>query len=200
MISSGILEMFLKLKSVGKLPQEFEKFLVKDKDGDDACELPSIRSCVKAPEGWCFVESDYQTAEIRGLAFISGDQGLIDIICNPDLNFGVSLKGEPLRTGFPSDVFDLQQQEKFKHILTPVDSELLKRNDKGELMHPKQDLHWSLAEMVHATPRELLDSKKDRSAAKVAVFSSAYGASPATLERKIEQDTGKKPIAGVGDK
>jgi len=171
MISSGILEMFLKLKSVGKLPQEFEKFLVKDKDGDDACELPSIRSCVKAPEGWCFVESDYQTAEIRGLAFISGDQGLIDIICNPDLNFGVSLKGEPLRTGFPSDVFDLQQQEKFKHILTPVDSELLKRNDKGELMHPKQDLHWSLAEMVHATPRELLDEKKDRGAAKVGNFS-----------------------------
>ena len=31
-------------------------------------------------------------------------------------------------------------------------------------------------------------------------FSSAYGASPSTLERKIEQDTGKKPEPGLGDK
>ena len=31
-------------------------------------------------------------------------------------------------------------------------------------------------------------------------FSSAYGASPASLERKIESDTGVKPDEGVGQK
>jgi DNA polymerase I-like protein with 3'-5' exonuclease and polymerase domains len=54
--------------------------------------------------------------------------------------------------------------------------------------------------MVHIKPREVLDEKKDRGAAKVGNFSSAYGASASTLERKIEQDTGKKPEEGTGQR
>jgi DNA polymerase I-like protein with 3'-5' exonuclease and polymerase domains len=54
--------------------------------------------------------------------------------------------------------------------------------------------------MVHVKPREVLDEKKDRGAAKVGNFSSAYGASASTLERKIEQDTGKKPEEGTGQR
>lgn len=200
MISNGISDLFGKLKERNELPAEFEKFVVKDEKGNYKSQVPSIRSCVKAPEGWCFVESDYQTAEIRGLAFISGDRNLIDIVCNPDLNFAVTKDEKKVRLSFPSDVFPLSVQEEYKHLLISPDDPSLVRKDDGALKHPKQDLHWSLAEMVHVKPREILDEKKDRGAAKVGNFSSAYGASPSTLERKIEQDTGKKPDVGTGER
>lgn len=200
MISKGIADLFGKLKDRNELPFEFEKYISKNADDEYVCKVPSIRSCVKAPEGWCFVESDYQTAEIRGLAFISGDKNLIDIVCNPDENFAVDVKNNKVRLAFPSDVFPPAVQEEYKHLLVPHDSPTLLRNADGSLKHPKQDLHWSLAEMVHVKPREVLDEKKDRGAAKVGNFSSAYGASPSTLERKIEQDTGKKPEEGTGQR
>lgn len=201
MISNGILELFKELRAKDKLPVDFHKFLVfSEKEQKEVCDLPSIRSCVQAPEGWCFVESDYQTAEIRGLAFISGDKNLIDIVCKPDVNFAVDKNDKKCRLAFPPEVFPNSVQEEYKHLLTPADSPDLVRDSEGRLKHPKQDLHWSLAEMVHTKPREVLDEKKDRGAAKVGNFSSAYGASPSTLERKIEQDTGKAPDPGMGEK
>jgi DNA polymerase I-like protein with 3'-5' exonuclease and polymerase domains len=200
MISNGISDLFGKLKERGELPAEFEKFIVKDDKGEYKSKVPSIRSCVKAPEGWCFVESDYQTAEIRGLAFISGDKSLIDIVCNPDLNFAVTKDDKKVRLSFPAEVFPPSVQEEYKHLLVSPDDPSLIIKDDGSLKHPKQDLHWSLAEMVHIKPREVLDEKKDRGAAKVGNFSSAYGASASTLERKIEQDTGKKPEEGTGQR
>lgn len=200
MISSGISSLFRKLKDRGELPPEFEKFSDVDKEGNYICTVPSIRSCVLAPPGWCFVESDYQTAEIRGLAFISGDKNLIDIVCNPDLNFAVTKDEKKVRLAFPPEVFPAHAQEEYKHLLYDKSDPILLRKEDGSLKHPKQDLHWSLAEMVHIKPREVLDEKKDRGAAKVGNFSSAYGASASTLERKIEQDTGKKPEEGTGER
>jgi hypothetical protein len=200
MISNGIADLFGKLKDRGELPAEFEKFINKNDKGDYKIKVPSIRSCVKAPDGWCFVESDYQTAEIRGLAFISGDKNLIDIVCNPDLNFAVTKDDKKVRLLFPPEVFPPSAQEEYKHLITSPDDPNLIRKEDGSLKHPKQDLHWSLAEMVHIKPREVLDEKKDRGAAKVGNFSSAYGASASTLERKIEQDTGKKPEEGTGQR
>ncbi len=200
LITSGIFNLFVNLQEKGELPEQFHKFISVNKNGEKECKLPSIRSCVKAPEGWCFVESDYQTAEIRGLAFISGDRNLIDIVCNPDVNFAVDAEGNKYRLSFPQDVFPTNVQEEFKHLLIASDNPILVKDASGQLKHPKQDLHWSLAEMVHIKPREVLDEKKDRGAAKVGNFSSAYGASASTLERKIEQDTGKKPDAGMGDR
>lgn len=48
--------------AAGTLPETLRQWShVKDEK-----DLPSIRSVVKAIAGWCFVESDYQTAEIRG--------------------------------------------------------------------------------------------------------------------------------------
>lgn len=200
MIGNGIADLFGKLKARDELPVEFENFIVKDDKGEYKIKVPSIRSCVKAPEGWCFVESDYQTAEIRGLAFVSGDKNLIDIVCNPDLNFAVTKDDKKVRLAFPSEVFPPAVQEEFKNLLISPDDPSLVRKEDGSLKHPKQDLHWSLAEMVHIKPREVLDEKKDRGAAKVGNFSSAYGASASTLERKIEQDTGKKPEEGTGQR
>jgi hypothetical protein len=195
------------LKARNELPEAFEQYLIQDDKGEFKCSVPSIRSCVKAPPGWCFVESDYQTAEIRGLAFISGDQSLIDIVCKPDLNFAISIyeengemKEKKVRLAFPADVFTEPVKQKYEYLIVDPSDPSLKKDSEGRLKHPKQDLHWSLAEMVHVLPREVLDEKKDRGAAKVGNFSSAYGASPSTLERKIEQDTGIKPAEGTGDR
>lgn len=193
-IKDGIQECFARLASDGLLPDEYLKYL-KEKP-------PSIRSCVRAPEGWCFVESDYQTAEIRGLAFISGDQNLIDLVTKPDKKFGLlppdaEGKMKPIRLEFDGCI---AEQFRDPGLLASLDDPRLQRHSDGSLMHPKADLHWSLAEMVHNKPREILDDKRDRGAAKVGNFSSAYGASPGTLERKIEADTGKKPDAGTGQK
>jgi uracil-DNA glycosylase family 4 len=207
MISKGITSLFVKLKARNELPEAFEQYLIQDDKGEFKCSVPSIRSCVKAPPGWCFVESDYQTAEIRGLAFISGDQSLIDIVCKPDLNFAISIyeengemKEKKVRLAFPADVFTEPVKQKYEYLIVDPSDPSLKKDSEGRLKHPKQDLHWSLAEMVHVLPREVLDEKKDRGAAKVGNFSSAYGASPSTLERKIEQDTGIKPAEGTGDR
>jgi DNA polymerase I-like protein with 3'-5' exonuclease and polymerase domains len=192
MISSGISDLFGKLKERGELPEEFEKFIIKDDKGDYKIKVPSIRSCVKAPDDWCFVESDYQTAEIRGLAFISGDKNLIDIVCNPDLNFAVTKDDKKVRLSFPSEVFPPSAQEEHKSLLiSPDDPSLMKKED-GSLKHPKQDLHWSLAEMVHIKPREVLDEKKDRGAAKVGNFCVAEN-------ELVLTHNGLKPIQHVSD-
>lgn len=174
------------------LPDRFKQYI-----GGD---IPSLRSCVKAPEGWCMVESDYQTAEVRGLAYISGDEALIKILTEPDTQFGVSAEsGKPLRilydeaSGIPAEAQDAS-------LLTPVDSDVLLRDADGQLVHPAADLHWSLAEMMYGAPREKLDKDIHRGAAKVGNFQSMYGASATTLERKIEQDIGKKPEEGIGDR
>jgi hypothetical protein len=192
MISKGIADLFGKLKARNELPSEFEKFVTLNAEGEYEVEVPSVRSCVKAPDGWCFVESDYQTAEIRGLAFISGDRNLIDIVCNPDLNFAVTKEGKKVRLSFPPDVFPATAQETYKHLLFDINDPILAKNEDGSLKHPKQDLHWSLAEMVHIKPREVLDEKKDRGAAKVGNFCIAE-------DELVLTHKGLKPIQHVSD-
>lgn len=180
-------------------------------------KIPSVRSCVTAPEGWVMVESDYATAEIRALAFISGDEALIRLMTEPDKDFGLanwtSPKGEVekvqvrLAYGENSGIEKSNWNQEF--ILTYAEDNTVKgrftmddlfRDAQGNLVHPLPDLHWTLAEMVHGKPREMLNKKKDRGAAKVGNFSTAYGAVSATLERKIEQDTGLKPEPGTGER
>lgn len=192
MISNGIADLFGRIKERNELPEKFDKFVVKDDKGEYKSKIPSIRSCVKAPEGWCFVESDYQTAEIRGLAFISGDRNLIDIVCNPDLNFAIDSAGKNKRLSFPGDVFPASVQEKYKDLLISPDDPSLLRKEDGSLKHPKQDLHWSLAEMVHIKPREVLDEKKDRGAAKVGNFCISE-------DELVLTHKGLKPIQHVSD-
>jgi len=187
-IQQGIQSALEDAKEHGELPEEFERYIEE--------KPPSIRSCVKAPDGWCFVESDYQTAEIRGLAFISGDEKLINIMTRPDQQYA-KLKGkdEYVRVSY-DDILGIPPGMFTEHLHTDADFEL---DDNGERISPKADLHWSLAEMVTHKPREVLNEKVERKGlGKVGNFSTAYGASPTTLERKIEQDTGIKPEEGTG--
>ena len=191
-IGEGIQMALKSAAEEGVLPPEFERYLAE--------KPPSIRSCVKAPPGWCFVESDYQTAEIRGLAFISGDKNLIKIMTEPDQQYRqlkeLNEKGEPqyVRVSFDPE---LNIPESYNNVLG--ESLEFAVDDHGQYISPKADLHWSLAEMVTHKPREILDKDVERKGlGKVGNFSSAYRASPTTLERKIEQDTGVKPDEGVG--
>ena len=165
------------------LPKQFERYLTE--------KVPSIRSCIDASpvaplpgsQGWCLIESDYQTAEVRALAFISGDQALIDLITLPDKNFAVLKDGKTtVRIGFDGTVLDPMKYcgilfgvyEKGKRIATAGVEDLM-LDSSGRVVHPKADLHWRLAESTHAKPRELLDKNKDRDPAKIVRFCIAEG-------------------------
>jgi DNA polymerase I-like protein with 3'-5' exonuclease and polymerase domains len=52
----------------------------KDIVGDD---VSSLRSCVVAPDGYVLIESDYKSAEVVGLAYISGDKVLLEDALGP---------------------------------------------------------------------------------------------------------------------
>lgn len=178
---------------------------------------PSIRSNVSASavpaepgsEGWCFVESDYQTAEVRGLAYIAGDPNLIRLINEPDDQFAYTKDGNLVRIRYAPDYgIDPQHQnteflmsylskEGGKVTVTEAD---LVRNPDGSLKHPKHDLHWNLAEFTLHKPREVLHKKKHRDGlGKTGNFKSAYGSSAGGMERAIEAETGVKPDEGTGD-
>lgn len=73
-------------------------------------------------------------------------------------------------------------------------------NADGSNARPGHDLHWALAESVYGMPREMMIKKLARDGTgKVGNFSSAYGATPASLERKIKVDTGVAPPEGTGE-
>lgn len=158
------------------MPEEYRYLL------DNPKALPSVRSIVTAPPGWCIVESDYATAELRAWAYIAGDQQMIDLLTKPDPCFA-KVKPEKMvdddcvcRLTFP-EYIDTQEFQEYVMTYT-VDNKVLARfteedlvKDKdGNLVNSKQDLHWGLAEMMQKRPREVLSKKADRSGSKVANF------------------------------
>lgn len=216
-IVGGMVKVLTDRRDKGSLPDEFEKYLKevenrKTKKLEITAVVPSIRSCIQAPEGWCMVESDYQTAEIRALAYLSQDQALIDILTKPDPCFARVKKEKMIdddcvcrlyypdyltTSNIPLDKVSMTYTVGGVVLAEFTDDDLL-RDDHGNIVCSKNDLHWSLAEMVHGVPREMLNKERDRNAAKVGNFSTAYGATDNTLERKIESDTGIKPEPGTG--
>ena len=177
-ISDGLGELFLKQFKSGILPQDLHRYIPKmDEDKGDYGKpnIPSIRSCFRAQnEDWCFVESDYQTAEIRGLAFISGDPDLIRLVTEPNPAFA-KLKEEAgggvTRLFYPedADIHPDQQRPDFIQaivrdgsVVRPATRDDFVLSPDGKFVHPKHDLHWSLAEMVNHTPREIQREKEDR--------------------------------------
>jgi len=188
-ISEGVGKLLLELKEANRLPEKFEKYLVGAMQYpklDDRVEkvgknIPSIRGCVDisslppvpGSKGWCIVEYDYDTAEIRGKAFMSGDENLIRLMTEPDTQFGLVKEGTetmPVRLRYDADcgipegnrnpqaIMHLMKEGK---VIRKVEEHELLRKD-GKLRHPKHDLHWSLAEWVQEKPREYLNKKKDR--------------------------------------
>lgn len=185
-----------------------------NKWGDPDVPLPSIRSCVKSEPGMMLVESDYQTAEVRGLAFISNDENLIRLMTGFDPCFGyleaddeVQVRiayadfqesGIPESAQNPDFLMSIASNGKISRKVEPQE---LARDENGNIKNPRYDLHWSLAEYTYGLPRECMHKKIERQGAgKVGNFSSMYGATASSLERKIEADTGVKPEEGTGQK
>ena len=194
----------------GDLPENLMQW--SDKDADD---LPSIRSCVQAPEGFVLVESDYVTAEMVALAMISGDRDLMRILFDPDPEWA-KLKRKVhgatvVRVAFTdTKTSGIPESAQNPDFLMAVwadgvcvgkveDSDLL-RDETGAVVHTRYDIHWSLVESTYGRFRETMKAKIHRNAGKVINFSSAYGASETSLERQIEAVTGVKPEEGTGER
>lgn len=71
-----------KREEEGNIPDFARKYV-----GVKAKNFPTIRSIAMAKPGWCMPEADLQTAEMRGLAFISGDRNMLHSILDPDPNW-----------------------------------------------------------------------------------------------------------------
>ena len=171
----------------------------------------SVRSCIQAGDDWCFIDADLDTAEVVSLAFIAGDENMIEMCRSDDLQFVLvdsqkaaekdipvfSSKGTAMvRTSFIDEYTPISEQGKSKiKLCSDVNDIIL----DGVLQHPKRDMHWEMAEAMQDCPRELLDEDLDRGAGKVGMFSIPYGAQGKLLEREIETVTGKKPAEGVGE-
>lgn len=188
-----------------RLPKQFEEYKnIKPKN------LPTLRSIAMARPGWCMPEADLQTAEMRGLAFLSGDRKLLKMLLEPDecwakvkpeeVPEGIDPEDCVVRIAFP-DYINLPK-DKEKYLLTyttegithaKFTEDQLLRDENGKIVSPKFDMHWGVVELSRGTIREVLNKKKDRGAGKVVNFSSSYGGQAPSLARKIEADTGTRP-------
>jgi len=197
-----------------KFPEELLELLgsAEEREGMSPKDLvkkrmPSIRSVIASPDGWCQVESDFQTAEVRAGAFQSGDTRLLTLILGLDTSFGF-YQGKKVRLHYTdkSPILPENRDPKFLYCLweegkepVPVTEDMLDKNPDGSIMHPRFDMHWAVAEECQKKPRETMNDDRDRGAAKVTRFSGSYGAAGATIERRIEAVTGIKPEPGTGD-
>jgi len=205
-ITNGIGNLLKLRQAQGCLPTQFQRYL--------NTKIPSIRSVVIAGEGNVFCEDDYVTAELVAWAVISGDKNMIRLLTEPDDAWGFarlpgSEEPQPVRIRFREDTAISVENQKSEYLmavwkegekLADVKEVDLIRNEDGTIQHPcPYDLHWDIAESVYRTPREMLKKKKDRDGlGKPSNFSTAYGTTAETLERKIEQESGVKPLEGTG--
>jgi len=157
----------------------------------------SLRSCVEAPEGWCLVDADLETAEVLGLAYISGDEEMINVCSSYDENFVKVDVDKAQALGIPCVTFKGVPSARQKNLKGHEDCIIV--DESGDPIRPLRDMHWEMAETMHSKDREELDADIDRLAGKIGMFSIPYGASATLLERTIEGITGSKPSAGTGE-
>jgi hypothetical protein len=199
-LSQGLNNIIGKRKEEGQLPPIIQPYA-------DGASFPTIRSVCMARPGWCIVEADYQTAEMRGLAFISGDEDLKRMILEPDDCFGLP-KPEHLPEGIDAEdcivrlkypEYVIYPEDKNKYLMTYTANGVIKatftedqlqRNPDGSFKGPRFDMHWGACELSRNTCREVMDKKKDRGAAKVVNFCLAEGT-------KVLTKSGYKAIEDV---
>jgi hypothetical protein len=173
----------------------------------------SLRSCIGFPylgkeheeEQYCVVDTDLMTAEIVALGVISGDEGMVKACTNPDTQFAFLTpegdgKPQVVRLNYDDSISPIPEHNKDPELLHDPNDPRLMRDENGNLKHPRRDNHWELAEMGLLVPREKLDKATMRDGlAKPTNFSAAYGATPGLIERRYEEETGKKPEEGMGE-
>lgn len=150
-LKSGMKRILADRNAKGQLPDKFKPFL-------DASNIPTVRSIVMARPGWCVVEADYQTAEMRGLAWLSGDKEMQAQILEPDPNWAyVDPKYVPegaehddyvVRLAFPDYITEPSDKEKFLltrakdgKILERYTEDQLWRDENGDIKGPRYDFH-----------------------------------------------------------
>lgn len=201
-LGAGMVRIIKERNEAGQLPDKFKKFA-----DTKAKAFPTIRSVMMAKPGWCIVEADYQTAEMRGLAYISGDAELIKLIEEPDDCFalvkpecipdGVDAEDCVVRIKFPEYIKYPEDRDKYLMTFTSggaikarfTEDQLL-RDENGKIKSPKFDMHWGVLELARGQVREELDKKKDRGAGKVVNFC-------LTGDTLVLTDNGEKPIKSV---
>lgn len=163
----------------------------------------SLRANIQAPEGWCIIDMDLKTAEVVALAYQSADENMIKVLTEPDTQFARIDKENPkkvVRIAYNSNE-GIPEEEWDTALLTRPDDPRILRDEQGNILHPKRDLHWEMGTAVMRLPREKCDERMVRDGCgKVGNFSIPYGATPTLLERMIESNTGIKPDDRTGIK
>lgn len=159
-LGAGVTRIIKLRHEQGRLPERFEKFVnFKGKN------FPTVRGVAMAKPGWCMPEADLQTAEMRGLAFISGDKKLLKMLLEPDECFAyVDPKYVPegmepseciVRIQYPDYV--TLPVDKDKYIMTyttegvthgTFTEDQLLRDEKGNIVSPRFDMHWGVLELA----------------------------------------------------
>lgn len=200
-ISRSVMRVIKEAHEDGSLPES----LLRWADCDEK-SLPSIRSCVTAPEGWVLVESDYKTAEMVGLSVISGDKDLMRILKEPDPEWAVLKPGRPgpyvrVRYSDPGENGIPLENQKPEYLMSvwkdgkclgQVTEDDIVRNPDGSFKHRGYDIHWSIAERIYEKPREEMIEKVQRNAGKVINFCVAE-------DELVLTHKGWKPIQRVLD-
>jgi uracil-DNA glycosylase family 4 len=180
-IAKTVERCILEAHEEGDLPEELMRWV-----GIPGEDLPSIRSCIAAPEGMVLVESDYATAEMWALAMTSGDKDLMRLLSDPDPEWAKLKPGhwtgakatrvafsDPKLTGVPESArnpeFLMRVWDAGECLGSVADEDLLREQD-GNVVHAKYDIHWSLIERTYGRYRETMVEKLDRNAAKVLNF------------------------------
>lgn len=195
------------------IKEAYQAYL-EDQSEELLAELPTewkapvpLRWCFKAPEDWCYVAADYATAEVWSIAYLSGDKNLVARLTTPDPQF-VMVQGpddtEPraVRVAYVKGVTQFTEDQWDPELVTPLEQlEHVLRDEQGEPVRPKRDVHWEMAEheLFMNRPRERMSKKRERAAGKVGVFQIPYQSSPGLLNRLIELATGEKPEEDTGE-
>jgi len=150
----------------------------------------SMRSMIQAPEGYCIVDSDLDTAEVISLAYLSQDDVMIAACNGKDTDFiqidpkEAELKGLDVFWFKKKPFIRLSSYEtrafsakllKDNQLIDASDArKIAVLNDKGDFIHPKRDLHWELSETAFERPRETMEDEQERKSGKVGNFSIPY--------------------------
>lgn len=152
-LGAGMVRIIKERGEQGQLPKDLAKYA-----NTKAKDFPTIRSAMMARPGWCVVEADYQTAEMRGLAYISGDTELIKLIEEPDDCFALpkpecipdNIDAEDcvVRIKFPEYIKYPEDRDKYLLTFTSggitkakfTEDQLL-RDENGKIKSPKFDMH-----------------------------------------------------------
>jgi hypothetical protein len=196
-IQRSIVRAISEAHEAGELPDELLRWV-----GEE--NIPSVRSCFKAIDGQVLVESDLKTAEMFGLAYISGDRSLMRILEEPDPEWAVLKPGRcgpytrvcyspteetgiPFAKQNPDYIMSVWKNGEFVGKVTEDD---LERNPDGSVKHRSFDIHWSVVERTYERPREEMVEKIHRNAGKVLNFCVAE-------DELVLTHNGLKPIQHV---